>query len=407
MSTMGHFFILGLISSSGAIVCCSWLCWQLLRQNGRILVRLDELEQRLDELEFSGPQASADLPLGSPAPDFELPTLNTERRTLADFRGQSLLLIFFNLGCRFCRDLLPRLAAFGIRSRMSEGDPTLVTSAVSDGHPLPLIIASGDMEQNRRFFAEHQVAFPVLIQQKTEVSDAYGANGTPSGYLVDAEGKIASEFAFGAEMLLALASGTTESKKLKTEMDKARAGEPGQALINTDANERANRIRNSLARSKIKRDGLKAGKPAPDFQLPRLDGRGELSLSALRGRRVLIVFSSPHCGPCNELAPRLERFHRGQPELEVIMISNGGPDENRAKIKEHGLTLAVALQQGWAISRRYAIFATPVAYLIDQEGVITRDVAVGAEPILNLLASITKPKDQIIAKAISITDSFG
>src|SRR6185503_15219868 len=29
-----------------------WLGWQLLRQNGRILLRLDELEQRLDETEF-------------------------------------------------------------------------------------------------------------------------------------------------------------------------------------------------------------------------------------------------------------------------------------------------------------------------------------------------------------------
>jgi hypothetical protein len=33
------------------------------------------------------------------------------------------------------------------------------------------------------------------------------------------------------------------------------------------------------------------------------------------------------------------------------MISNGEPDENRAKVNEHGVTFAVALQQGWAISR--------------------------------------------------------
>ena len=191
-----------------------------------------------------------------------------------------------------------------------------------------------------------------------------------------------------------------ELEKRLDEFGEPQVVENGQALTGSEVNERAHRFRNgSLARSKIKRDGLTAGTPAPDFQLPRLDGGGELSLSALRGRRVLIVFSSPHCGPCNELAPRLERFHRGQPELEVVMISNGEPAENRAKMKEHGLTFAVALQQGWAISRRYAIFATPAAYLIDQEGVITRDVAVGAEPILNLLASITEPKDQMIANA--------
>src|SRR5947208_1748036 len=95
----------------------------------------------------------------------------------------------------------------------------------------------------------------------------------------------------------------------------------------------ANRFRNrSLAKSKIKRDGLKAGTPAPGFRLPRLDGRGELSLSDFRGRRVLLVFSSPNCGPCNALAPELEKFHREIPELEVLMISKGEPKENRTKV---------------------------------------------------------------------------
>ena len=66
------------------------------------------------------------------------------------------------------------------------------------------------MEQNRQFFAQHQVACPVLVQKETEVSAAYHAKGTPSGYLIDAAGNIASEFALGANMLLALANGTAE-----------------------------------------------------------------------------------------------------------------------------------------------------------------------------------------------------
>src|SRR6266571_6935614 len=65
----------------------------------------------------------------------------------------------------------------------------------------------------------------------------------------------------------------------------------------------------SLARSKLKRDGLKAGTSAPSFRLPRLDG-GELSLEELRGKRVLLVFSDLHCGPCQVLAPHLGKFHR-------------------------------------------------------------------------------------------------
>ena len=42
------------------------------------------------------------------------------------------------------------------------------------------------------------------------------------------------------------------------------------------------------------------------------------------------------------------------------------------------------LQQGWRLSKQYGIFATPVAFLIDEEGVIERDVARGPTAILEL-----------------------
>lgn len=193
----------------------------------------------------------------------------------------------------------------------------------------------------------------------------------------------------GAEALLALADGQAERNGQNINNDQGVVAHP-------NGNGRATRFGNrSLAHSKIKRDGLKAGTPAPEFRLPRLDGRGDLSLSELRGKRVLLVFTSPGCGPCNALAPELERLHREHPEPEVVMISKGGPKENRAKVKEHGLTFPVVLQQQWEISRRYAMFATPVAYLIDEAGIITRDVALGVEPILELAKTTTTSNDRL------------
>jgi peroxiredoxin len=156
----------------------------------------------------------------------------------------------------------------------------------------------------------------------------------------------------------------------------------------------------SLARSRIKRDGLKAGTAAPEFRLPRLDGRGELSLSELRGRQVLVVFSSPDCGPCNVLAPQLEQFHRSHPELEIVMISKGEVCEIRAKVREHGLSFLIVLQHQWEISRRYAMFATPIAYLIDEHGVIMHDVFVGTDMILGLLASKRGQADRFKADTV-------
>ena len=131
--------------------------------------------------------------------------------------------------------------------------------------------------------------------------------------------------------------GKAEKGHWTPETDAQTAAE--QAAVNGVAgDQRAERFGNrSLAGSKLKRDGLKMGTIAPEFRLPRLEG-GKLTLSELRGRFVLLVFSSPKCGPCNALAPKLERFHRKFPELELVLISQGEPQENRAKAKEHGLT---------------------------------------------------------------------
>jgi peroxiredoxin len=119
--------------------------------------------------------------------------------------------------------------------------------------------------------------------------------------------------------------------------------------------------------------------------LPLLHG-GALSLAEYRGRKVLLVFSDPHCGPCDQLAPRLEQLARRTPGLQVLMVSRGDEETNRAKAAEHGLTFPIVLQKQWEISREYAKFATPIGYLIDEEGIIAKEVAVGVEPILGLAA---------------------
>ncbi|HEX5221932.1 MAG TPA: redoxin domain-containing protein [Verrucomicrobiae bacterium] len=450
---MNTFLIVGFALAWLAIIPVALLGWQLVRQNGRILLRLEELEKRLDEMEFGGDEGTQGLPLGSDAPDFELPDLSGQRKSLAQFRGRSVLLIFFNPDCGFCREMMPKLAAVaagfqpaveggilppgtGISlaesQESSKASPPVANNSAGleaqlnggPGGPPPqlLILTTGDAEKNREFFAGHRVGCPVLLQNDGEVAKAYQAHGTPSGYLISAEGRIASPLAMGADALLALATDPRSSRgneaQTSSHPPSTLNSQPGDGHLLSPAlssngregeNAGAARFGNrSLAHSKIKRDGLKAGTPAPDFRLPRLDGGGDLSLEELRGRRVLLVFSSPGCGPCNVLAPELEKFHREQratdrpltltlsPEEEresaksvaVVMISKGEPKENRAKVKEHDLSFPIVLQQQWEISRRYAMFATPVAYLIDERGVIAHDVAVGTDQIRALMSRV-------------------
>jgi peroxiredoxin len=153
-----------------------------------------------------------------------------------------------------------------------------------------------------------------------------------------------------------------------------------------------------LAASRINRNGLKAGTPAPSFRLPLLDG-GELALEEYRGRRLLLIFSDPECDPCQELAPQLEEFHRHSTDTQVLVISRRDPEINRRKVKALGLTFPVVLQRHWQTSLLYGMFATPIAYLIDEQGIIVHDVAVGTEGIQTLMPLARARKEVVPSRA--------
>jgi len=141
----------------------------------------------------------------------------------------------------------------------------------------------------------------------------------------------------------------------------------------------------SLTNSRINRDGLRPGVTAPAFSLPTVDGR-TVALADYAGRRVLLVFSDPDCAPCMELLPRLDAAARVS-DVPVLVISRGGGDANRRKLAQARSTLTVALQGHWEISRLYAKFSTPIAYLVDEQGRIASEVAAGAPAILSLLSA--------------------
>jgi peroxiredoxin len=339
-----------------------WLVYQLVRQNGRILVKLEDLEKKVGGLGNQAPvpieaEGEQGLALGTVAPEFTLQDLDGQPRSLVEYRGRKVLLAFFGPRCGYCHDLLPELAK--------------VPLEVADDRPTPLIVSSGSAEENRELFAQHGVSVPILLQKELEVASKYDALGTPMGYLIDEEGKIASPLAIGASALIALMGPS--------------------AGANGHAPEKAPPIKGdkSLARSKLVRDGLKAGVYAPSFRLPRLDGI-ELSLAEYRGRRVLLVFSSPDCGPCDAIAPFLERVHRTVKDVQVLMISRLDREANRKKVAELGLTFPVVLQKRWEVSQKYGMFATPIAYLIDERGTIAREVAVGGEAIEKLVPEAAK-----------------
>ena len=103
-------------------------------------------------------------------------------------------MVFWNPGCGFCQQMLPDLKEW--EARAPENSPRL------------LLVSAGSEAANRQMGFASPV---VLLDQQFAVGRAFGASGTPSGILVDAEGKVASEVAVGAQALLELAEASRSS----------------------------------------------------------------------------------------------------------------------------------------------------------------------------------------------------
>jgi peroxiredoxin len=132
--------------------------------------------------------------------------------------------------------------------------------------------------------------------------------------------------------------------------------------------------------------GLPAGSSAPGFSLPLLSG-GTLSLDALRERRrpVVLIFSDPHCGPCNELLPEVatwEAKYAGR--ITIALVSRGTTGDNRAKITKYGLK-HVLIQRDNEVAEMYRALATPSAAVVQSDGTIGASLAIGSQAITELV----------------------
>jgi peroxiredoxin len=359
--------------------------YQLVKQQGRILLRLDALERGTATVDrhspgLHEPAVFEGLPLGTAFPDFEFPDLSGKARTLAEFRGQRLLLIQWNFDCGFCDLIAPDLARL-------EPDLERQNTRI-------VLLASGTESFNREHAASHGLMSLILLlhhsndkndrndNSEKKVPEPFQNQGTPVAYFVDGQAQVAAPFANGADQVLALARRVASSEGEPIE------SKPGRSRLNSER---------PLAESRIERHGLRAGTPAPGFRLPDLQGNS-ISLDNYRGQRVLLVFSDPHCGPCDELAPHLTRLHREHRNngLTVILVGRGAPEENRSKAEQFGFEFPVVLQEKWKLSKEYGIFATPVAFLIGENGVIASDVAVGNDAILALAADAARLQERSV-----------
>ncbi len=127
---------------------------------------------------------------------------------------------------------------------------------------------------------------------------------------------------------------------------------------------------------------VKEGMQAPDFTVTMFDGTTQ-TLSALKGKVVLVNFWATWCPPCREELKRVQadivdRF-AGQ-EFVFIPISRAEEREPVAAFREQmGYTFPMGLDPERKIYDQFASNFIPRNFLIDQEGKVVI-ASVGYEP---------------------------
>jgi cytochrome c biogenesis protein CcmG, thiol:disulfide interchange protein DsbE len=132
------------------------------------------------------------------------------------------------------------------------------------------------------------------------------------------------------------------------------------------------------------------GFSAPDFTLD-LVGGGQVTLSDLRGKVVLVNLWATWCPPCREEMPAIEAVYKKYKDsgLEVLAVNTTFQDsegEAAAFAQEFGLSFLIPLDRTGAVSRQYQLRALPTSYFIDRQGII-RSVVVGGPMDDTLIAS--------------------
>src|ERR671920_43067 len=195
LSLLGGVVVLALLAGQW------WFLVHLLRQNGRLLVRLEAVEESIgagggvvapSQNGSHVHQEAEGLPVGSEAPQFSLSGLYGETLTLDALRssGKPLMMLFTDPGCGPCNALLPDIG------RWQEEHANKLTLS---------LVSRGEVEENKTKAQEHALE-NVVLQKDWEVSESYEVRGTPSAVLISPEGKISSPMAGGAEGIRSLLS---------------------------------------------------------------------------------------------------------------------------------------------------------------------------------------------------------
>ena len=149
--------------------------------------------------------------------------------------------------------------------------------------------------------------------------------------------------------------------------------------------------------------GIDPGSPAPAFTAEAADG-APVSLDDLLepGLPLVLLFTSPSCGPCRALLPAISAWQAEHRErLTLAVLSSGDRATLRAEADEHGLELALA-DDDLTVHDAFQANGTPSAVLVSADGHIASYVASGSDEIEDLVERALALGDESEQEGLSI-----
>ena len=122
-------------------------------------------------------QLSAAAEKNSPAPEFNLPTQNSETVSLTSLKGKTVLVNFWASWCKPCRKEIPELV-------------NIFKKYKDQGFEIVGINIDKEKQNATRFMKEFNINYTVAFDPQMNVINRYEAVGMPSSFIVDKNGMI-------------------------------------------------------------------------------------------------------------------------------------------------------------------------------------------------------------------------
>lgn len=147
--------------------------------------------------------------------------------------------------------------------------------------------------------------------------------------------------------------------------------------------------------------GLRPGTAAPLAGALEIGGRPFVREPS---KPLLVLFTSPHCGPCEELLPEVAGWQRTHSEQLSIAVAVAAPaDEVHEEQRRHELA-HVIIDERSSVADAFEAHGTPAAVLVDQDGNVASWLAAGADAIRQLMHEAVRPAPVSVGEQVPQID---